>query len=160
MQGLVEVVLGGGNVIVEFTGDGTPVGVDDAQGGVAGGDVWHDEAHGAHVAHQVERFPLLGHFFVNGVNVLGSAADFGVDVVLGEQLAEVFLDGFDLGFTVGAFFAELTGDFFVLFRVDVAKTEVFQFPLDLPDAETVGERRKNVEGLFGDALLLFLGDGM
>ena len=157
VQGLVEVVLGGGNVIIELTRDRPPVGVDDAQGGVAGGHIGHDQAHGAHIPHQVEGFALLCHFFVDRINMFGPPTDFHLDVVLSQQFDQVFLDGFDLAFAVRAPLGQLFGDLFVFLRVDVTKGQVFEFPLDLPDTQAIGERRKNVERFLRDALAFVLG---
>ncbi len=53
---------------------------------------------------------------------------------------------------------ELLGDLLVLFRVDVAKAQVFQLPLHLPDAQAVGQRREDIEGLLGDAAAFCLGE--
>ena len=49
MQGLVEIVLGGGDVIVKLMRDGPPVGVDDAQGGIAGRHIRDDQADTAQI---------------------------------------------------------------------------------------------------------------
>ncbi len=131
--------------------------VDHAQRGVAGGGVRHDEAHAAHVAYEIERFPFLVHFFEDRIDVLGASADLHLDVVFCQKLREMFLDDLDLRFAVRAFFLELIGDLLVFFRVEVAEAQVFEFPLDLPDAEAVGERGKDVERFLRDPLSFFLG---
>ena len=73
MQGLVEIILGGGNVIVELVGNWPPVGVDDAQGGVTGSHIRDDQPDAAHIPHQVEGFTFFDHFLINGIDMLGSS---------------------------------------------------------------------------------------
>ena len=60
----------------------------------------------------------------------------------------------DLFLAVGAALERAVGNFFIFFRVDVAKGQVFQFPFDLPDAQPVGQRGENIQGFLGDALAL------
>ena len=61
------------------------MGVNHAQGGVTGWDVRDNEADRAHVTDEVERLAFLGHLFVDGVNMLRSPADLGVNVVFDEK---------------------------------------------------------------------------
>ena len=49
------------------------------------------------------------------------------------------------------------GDLLVFFRIQVAESQVFQFPLDLPNAKPICQRRKNIERFFGNSLALVLG---
>jgi hypothetical protein len=49
---------------------------------------------------------------------------------------------------------ELLRDLFVLLGLEVFEREVLELPLDLPDAEPVGQRCVDLERLTGDALLL------
>ncbi|MCY1492451.1 hypothetical protein D9M68_262570 [compost metagenome] len=48
------------------------------------------------------------------------------------------------------------GDLLVLHRLQVAEGQVLQLPLDVADAEAVGERRVDVEDFAGDAVALLL----
>jgi hypothetical protein len=62
--------------------------VDDADRAVAVLDRVHDHAHRGEVVDLVELPPLLGHLGVDGVEVLGTPGDRGVDAELGELLGD------------------------------------------------------------------------
>ncbi len=79
VQGLIAVILGAGDVIVELTGNGRPAAVDKAQHRVAFGHRIHDDAEAMHIVDFFEGDALALHFAPDGVNVLGSAADIGFD---------------------------------------------------------------------------------
>ena len=49
VQRLVQIIFWRGDVIVKFVRDRAPVGVDDAQGRIAGRYIGHDQAHAAQV---------------------------------------------------------------------------------------------------------------
>ncbi len=53
----------------------------------------------------------------------------------------------DVVLAVGAPLVERGGDALVVVRLEVAEREVLEFPLQLPDAEPVGERREHLAGL-------------
>ena len=156
VQGLIKVILGRGDVVVELAGDGTPRGVDHAQRGITGGHIRHDQTHGAHIIQQVKRLVLLLHLFVDRIDMLRTSADLGFDVVLFQQFEKVVFDILKLLFAVGAAFRQLLGDLLIFLRADVPEAEVFQFPLQLPDTEPVGERTKNIERFLRDAFALVL----
>ena len=52
------------------------------------------------------------------------------------------------------------GELLVGVGIEVREGKVFELGLDLRDAEPVGERRVDVEGLLGDALLLVRRKGL
>ena len=80
VQALVIVGFWVGNVVVKLTRYRLPHAVDDAQGGIALRHGIHQHAHGANVVQTRKIELFLGHFFVDGIDVLGSACDFTVNV--------------------------------------------------------------------------------
>ncbi len=52
----------------------------------------------------------------------------------------------DVALAQPAFFLQLLGDRLVLHRLHETEGQIFQLPLQLPDAQTVGQRRMDVEG--------------
>src|SRR5664280_581022 len=67
VERLVEIILGGGDVIIEFIGNGPPMGVNNAQSGITGRNIGNYEPDSAHVPHQVEGFAFLHHLFIDGI---------------------------------------------------------------------------------------------
>jgi len=60
-------------------------------------------------------------------------------------------------FAIDAALIEQFGDFLVGIRVQIAERKVFQLPLDLPDAQPVGERRVKIGGFLRNAAAYRLG---
>ena len=153
VQTFIAVAFGVGDVVVELARDGLPEAVDDTQRGVTLGDGIDQNPHGADVKEAVEAEFFLHHFFVNGVDVFRAAGDFEVDVVFFKFAAQDVEEVFDVFEAFGAFFVQKQRDFAVFFGFLMAEAEVFELPLELPHAQTVGERGEDVEGFFGDGAL-------
>ncbi len=157
VQGLVEIVLRRGNVIIELPRDGSPARVDEPESRIARADVGDDQTNGPHVAHELERLALFLHLLVDGIDVLGAPANLQLDIVLLKQHLQALNNGFYLCFAIRAALCQLPGDFLIFGRVDVTERQVFELPLDLPDTEPVRQWCENIQGLLGDALALRLG---
>ena len=153
VQTFIAVAFGVGDVVVELARDGLPEAVDDTQRGVTLGNGINQNPHGADVKQPVEAEFFLHHFFVNGVDVFRAAGYFEVNVVFFEFATQDVEEVFDVFEAFGAFFVQKQRDFAVFFGFLMAKAEVFELPLELPHAQTVGERGENVEGFFGDGAL-------
>ena len=80
VQALVIVGFGVGNVVVKLAWYRLPHAVDDAQCGIALRHGVYQYAHSADVVQTRKIELFLGHFFVDGINVLGTAGDFAMDV--------------------------------------------------------------------------------
>ena len=65
----------------------------------------------------------------------------GVRLKMGRQPQP---EGLDALLALGALFVEQFGHRFVLLRLQEAKREVFELPLDLTDAQPMGQRRKHL----------------
>ena len=65
--------------------------------------------------------------------------------------------GLDVLFPLGAGPVHLRLDLVVGVGLEVLERQVFELPLDLPDAQAVGERGEDLQGLLGDLLLAVFG---
>jgi len=150
VQRLVQVALGGGDVIVELPGDVLPEPVHDSQGGITGGDVPHQDAYRPQVEDllQVQIFVL--HLAPDTVDVLGPAADVGVDAGLGKPLPQGGDYRGDERFAFRAPAIELPGNALVRLGLEVAHGQVLDLPFDLPHPEPVGQRRIDAPGVLRD----------
>jgi hypothetical protein len=154
MQRLVEVVFRRSDIVVKFVGDWAPVSVDHPQSGVAGGDIWNDDANAAHIVDQVKGHPFAHHFAVDRVDVLGPSGDLCLDACCADQLGQTLVDPLHLVLAVTAALCQVGGDFLVLFGVDVAESQVFELPLDLPDTQAVCQGGEDIHRLLGNAFSL------
>ena len=62
----------------------------------------------------------------------------------------------DPGLAIVAAFVEQFGDLPIGLRLQVAERQVFQFPLELPDAEPIGQRRVDIGGQLGQRAAVLL----
>ena len=76
---------------------------------------------------------------------------FCLDVLLFEFFSEGFDDLIDVFFPVHATLVDFLGDFPVFLRIQVPEAQIFQFPLDLPDAQPVGQRGEDFQSFFSDS---------
>ena len=87
--------------------------------------------------------------------MLGAAGDFGGYAGVIQRLPELRDHRGDVLFAIRAAFIQQLCDFLVKIRLEVAHRQIFQFPLELPYAETVGQRREDAAGLLRDPFLQF-----
>ncbi len=157
VQRLVVVRLGLGDVVVEFARDRRPQVVHDAERRVAVLDLVDQNAHGADVVERVDARLLAAHLVPDAVDVLGAAADFGLDAGRGKLAAQRLLHAVDVVLAVAAALVEQARDALVRLRLERAQGKILELPLQLPDAEAVGERREQVERLARRARAHFAG---
>src|SRR5690606_4120653 len=155
----VVVALGLGDVVVELRGDRRPQLVGDGEGGVAGGDVIHQHADGANVVQRAEGHALALHLLADAVDVVGPAGDLGGDARRGAGAVQARLGVLDEALAVGALLVEQAGDTLVGVRLQPAEGQVLQLPLQLPDAQAVGQGRMDVGGEFGQVAAFRFGQG-
>jgi hypothetical protein len=120
--------------------------VHDAEHRIAVLEVLDHHAHCAYVDEIIEpdSFPL--HLSPDAVNVLRPAAHLCFDASSLELNAQDANDLINVGFAILALFVQLARQILVGFRFEATEGQVFQFPLQLPDAEPVGQRRKQLQG--------------
>ena len=150
VQTFVAVAFRVGDVVVELARNRLPETVDDTQRSVTLGNGVDQNPHGADVEQTVESELFLHHFFVNGVDVLRSSGNFKMNIVFFQFRTQDIEEVFDVFEALGALFVQKQGDFAVFFRLLMAEAQIFELPFELPHAQAVGERGKNVEGFFGN----------
>src|SRR5690606_28147055 len=94
----------------------------------------------AQVVEFADRHVLLPHLLPDAVDVLGPAGDLRVDALRSQGLVQLRLDLLDVALAAGAVVVEQRRDATVGLGLQVAEREVLQLPLELPDAEPVGQR--------------------
>ncbi len=145
MQRAIAVFLGVGDVVVELLGNMPPQGMHDAQRGVAIAHFRDQHAQRTHVVDLTERQTFALHFAPDGIDVFGSAADVSGDAGGLQFVVELRHDLADETLAIQPALVQQFGDLLVLVRLQVAERQVFQLPLDVADAQAVGQRRIDVE---------------
>ena len=151
VQRLVAVGLGPRNVVVELARDRRPDLVDDAEHRVALLHVVDQHAEGPQVLDLGEGQPLGPHLVVDAVDVLGPASDLGGDTLGAQRLAQALDGGAHEILALDAPLLELTRDALVELGLEEAERQVLELPLELAQAQPVGQRRQHLERLVGDA---------
>ena len=146
VQRTVIVALGPGDVVVEFARHRHPQRMHHAERGVAGGHVLDQHAQRTQVVELADRHVLLLHLPPDAVDVLRPPGDFGGHAVRGQRVREFAAHFGDVAFAAAAVVVEQARDALVGLGFQRAKREVLQFPLQLPDAEPVGQRCVQVAG--------------
>ena len=156
VQRAVAVLFRVGDVVVEFFRDVPPQGVDDTERGVAVAHFRHQHTNGAHVVDLAEFQTLALHFAPDRIDVFGPAADVGIDASGGQFILQLAHHVGDEALAIQAPLMQQLGDLLVLIGLKVTEGQVLQFPLDVTDTETVGQRRIDVEDFTGDAVAFFV----
>src|SRR6266496_3199150 len=119
----------------------------DAERGVAVLDRFDEDAHGANIEDRVDTAWLPPHLVPDAVDMFRTAGHFGLYAGLRQFLAQPRDDIVDEALPVQAALVEMLRDLLVLVRLERAQAQVLELPFQLPHAETVCERRKDVEDL-------------
>src|SRR4051794_24103943 len=156
VQRLVHVELRHRDEVLEPPGERLPQRVDDAHRAVGVLHRVDDDPHGREVVDLVELAALLGHLRVDRVEVLRAPEDLGVDAERLELAREVLARRRDVVLALLALLVDQALDLLVLARVQGGEGEVLELPLHRVDAQPVGDRRVDLEGLLRllDLLLL------
>ena len=126
--------------------------VDDAQGVVALLHFVHQDPDGDDVMDVVQVPSQLGvslHLPVNAVDVLGAAGHFGLEARLLQLLLQRVHGLLDQQLLLGLPPGQQVLDMAVLQRLEVVEGQVLELRLDLPYAQTVGQRGIDLQGLPG-----------
>ena len=135
------------DVVVEFALDRCPQVVHDAEHRVALADVADDHAHGTDVVEPLEGHVLAAHLSPDRIEVLRPPLDRRGDAHRTELGLELRDDALDVGLAVVALLVEELRDLPVEVRLGEAEGVILELPLELRHAETVGERREELERL-------------
>ena len=161
VQRLVHVLLGSGDVVVELSGDRAPHAVGDAQGGITVSYLVDDHAQGVQVI-DVAEFLALGRILLDlvvyRVDALGPAVHVRAQAIVGQLRLEPVGHVGHVGLALGSPGRQHAGNLAVFAFVQMAESQVVQLPLELPDAQAMGQRRVDVQGFLGDAPPLVFGE--
>ena len=130
--------------------------MDDADRAVAVLDGIDEDTDAGEVEDLVELLAAAAHLHVDGVEVLDAAVDIGLDARALERLVQELRRFVDVVLAIGAPLRHPSLDLLVLARVQRGEGEVLELPLEVVDAETMRQRRVDLERLLGllDLLLL------
>ena len=162
VQGLVEVELRTVDVVLEAALDRAPDGVDGTEGGPAVLLRLHDDPDGHQVVDLGELLAPDHHLLVDAPQVLRPTRHVRLHPGGGQALAHGHQDPGQIVVALGGPGGHHLLDLGVALGVEGGEGQVLELPLELLDAEPVGQRRVDVEGLLGRAPLLPLrhhGDG-
>ena len=155
MQGLVTVFLRVGNVIVELIGDVAPQRVDNTQCGVTVANLRNQDTYGANIVNLGKVDALAAHLSPDAVDVLGTSGQLALNAI-GFQFGLQGLNyPLDVTVAIQALFVQQFGDLFVGGTMQVPERKIFQLPLDVTNAEPVGQGRVDIKHFPGDAHALF-----
>ena len=145
VQRLVTVGFGLGDVVVKLFGHRQKTGVHMGQRGITGVDTVHHHPQRTDVEHTIKVKRLATHFFDDAVDVFGATRHLCFDAQLVEVLLQTQPDLFHMGFALDAFFIQHARHLFVGVGLQKAEGQVFHFPLDLPNAQAVGQGGKHMQ---------------
>ena len=115
--------------------------------GIATLDVSGNDTQGADVKHLLETKGLAAHLLDDAVNVFGAALHQSGYALLVQVALQLRTQRLHEAFAQGPLFVKLTRHLLVDIRLQKAERQVFHFPLELPDAQPVGQRRKHMQRL-------------
>ena len=128
--------------------------MDDAQRRVAVGNLVDQHAQRVDVVDLLELGALALHLSPDAADVLGPARDVGLDAGLLERLVEHDHGSLDERLALAPMRLELLGQAPVGLGLEHLEGQVLELPLDLPDAQPLGQRRIDLGSLARNALLL------
>ena len=119
----------------------------------------NDHPHADEVVDLVELLVFQHHLLVDRIEVLRPAGDLGLDAGRRQPLLDLLDDLGQVDVALGRTGRHHLLDLGVTAGVQGGEGQIFQLPLDVRDAEAVGQRRVDVERLLGRALLARFGHG-
>src|SRR5690625_1329239 len=128
--------------------------MDQPQGRIAVLDPGHQNAHGTNVIDLRKADALALHLPPDAVDMLDPTGQLGVNPRLFHGFLQSGAHGFDVVLAVQPALVQQPGNLLVGLGLQVAKREVFQLPLDVADAQPVGQGCVEVEHLPGHAVAL------
>jgi hypothetical protein len=146
VYGAVQIILRGGNIIVEFPGNELPQRVHHPERRIAIGNGIDEHARSADI-HQLFECQMLGlHFAPDAVDVLRPPLDACLDPGAAQFAAQMRLQLLHVALALGAPRLQSGGDAFIVGGLQVTEGQIFQFPFQLPHPQAVGEGRVHFAG--------------
>jgi len=156
MKGLVQVGLGGGDVVLEPAGNWVIHIMDQSQHIIAIGNIIHDDAEGAQVKDLPQRLLLGKHLAIDGINVLDAAGDGAVDALILHPVLDAHLGSYHELLVALLLLGQGILDLLIADGVKILEREIFQLPLDALHPQPVGDGGVDLQCLSG-FLSLFSG---
>ncbi len=157
VEGLIHVVLGHGDVVIELASDGTPQRMHYPQGSVAVLDVVYDHPRPVHVVDTIEVPALLLHLLIDAGDVLPAPRDLGLDTFLYQAPLQRLHHTLDVPFAIRLMLSQQSHYLAIGVRLQIPQGQVLQLLFDLPHTQSVRQWRKDLQGLHGDQSAPVLG---
>ena len=154
VQALVQIGLGGADIVLEPAQNGLVQVVDNAQNVIAVRHRVHDDPEGEQVKHVVQILVLGVHLAVDGIGVLHAAVDLGLDPGLLQPLRDLVVDGGHEAVVFRGLLVQRLGDLPIAHRIEILQAQILQLPLHLLHTQPVGDGGVDLHGLEGLLLLL------
>ena len=146
VQTLVHVELRHRNVVLEATGNRTPVRVDKAKNRIAFADGFNQHAHAHEVVDVFEIVAADDHLLVDRVVVLGPAGDVRINVRFSKFRTEFLRDDAQVFVAFGSAFGHQAHNLGIHLGVEHLERQVLKLPLDGIHTEAVSQGCVDVEG--------------
>ena len=153
VQRLVTVGAGHGDKILDAAGHRAPQGVNEAENGVAGSHILCNDANCQQVIDLVKGDFGALLLLKNGIDALDAPLDPGRNVVFAQLLGQRVFHAAQELFALGAAGFNGLRDLFIADRVGVAEGKILQLAAHLAHAQTVRQRRVDLQGLASNGLL-------
>lgn len=125
----------------------------DAQSRIAVGNAVHEHACGANIHELLEGQVFLLHLAPYAEDVFGPPVDTRLDRGALQLVLQLRLELLDVALSLGAANLERGGNVLVLGGFEIAECQILQFPLDLPNPQTIGQGRINLARLHRELAL-------
>ena len=128
--------------------------MDNAQYPVAVTHGFHQYADSRQIIDFADILFVAQHFLVNAVKMLGTPLDFRLDARLADFLLNLLNSRINKRLPFLALLLDVLDQIIIFFRFQITQAEVFKFPLDIGNTQTIRQRRINFDGFLGNAFLL------
>src|ERR1700683_1095923 len=149
----IVIVLWGRGVIVELAWNEAPQAVHDTERGIAFGERVDQDAHGSHIKDLFELHVLELHLAIDAVDVFGTPINRRGDARFAQFALKQRADRLDVAFSLHARLGQGAAGALVVVRPLSAESQALELPLQIPDPETVCERREDLACLQGEPQL-------
>jgi len=150
VQGLIAIGLGPADVVVKLVihrGEGR---MHLGQRLIAVPLLLNQDPKGSQITEGIEGQPLVAHLVADAEEMLGPAAHLGLKPSGGHQLAKMSLGLLHEGLTLGPAFVEPSRNLAIAIGLTEPEGVVLKGPLELPDAQAIGQRGLHAQGLLAE----------
>ena len=148
MQGAVTIFLGIGDVVVELVGNMAPERVHGSQRGVTIAQLGHQNADSTDVVYLGEIEVFATHFTPDAVDVFGSTIHITTNPITQQFFPQYLHHTIHIVLAGNPFFIQQARNLFIGVGLQIAKRQIFQFPFEMTNPQTVRQRRIDIKHLF------------